>query len=504
MESLRVFFINASPCDQESDQSLLLLIEQIVKQLNQGSLNKLSHNLLDSSYADGINIIDTGLNTGPSNSIKTSIDIELITVPDLRSASELIVQLEDELKGNRRRQRTHQLSQANEQISQASVILWPLPNWQVFKQSLPVLKKLRGSAPIIVISDEPELAPQRLRELGVWEILSSSDLTLHLARTLIYIGRTFRAEQTAISADLHLQQAIQVGQQQEQIISAQAWQIQQLESQLELASRSREQSQELFLRTVSHELRTPMNAIIGFSQFLRRSHDTLSPRQFELIERIFSNATKLLSLIDEILNFAKLETGQLTIQPKWLDLDHLLWAVVDQLQPEASQKGLGFQLQVGKVKIMTDPTYLQQIIYNLLANAVKFTAAGYITVTVEPVAESRATQDWVVILIRDTGVGIQSTEIQHIFEPFRQVDQSLTRQHPGLGLGLAVTASLVQQLQGTITVKSQVGQGSEFRIELPICFKTDSLKTDPETLETGLKIRPEPEIEVCTGKFQKI
>jgi signal transduction histidine kinase len=500
MKSLRVIFVNATPydqADQESDQSLILLVKQVIEQINQKkSSNKPSYNSSD-SCTNSINALNAGLRA----------DAELIAVPDLQLASELVMQLKDHHKIQPNCP-NYQFSQTSERINQASVILWPLSNWQVFERSLPVLNDLLGLAPIIIISDQPELAPPRLQELGIWDVISSADLTLYLARTLIYVERTFRAEQKAISANFRIQQATQFEQRQEQVIAAQAQQIQQLETQLELASQSRG----LFLRTVSHELRTPMNAIIGFSQFLRRGHDTLSPRQFELIERIFSNATKLLSLIDQILNFAKLEAGQLTIQPKWFDLDHLLWAVVDQLQPEASQKGLGFQVRVGKVKIMTDPTYLQQVIYNLLANAVKFTTSGYITVTVEvtvepiaeSVAESRATQGRVVILIRDTGIGMQSAEIQHIFEPFRQVDQSLTRQYQGLGLGLAVTASLVQKLQGTITVKSQVGQGSEFRIELPICLKTDETDGPKNNPKTELKTRLKPEIEVCAGRFQKI
>jgi signal transduction histidine kinase len=485
MESLRVIFINANsdigsgtssgPSSgtssgtslgvEQRNQGLLTLIEEIVEQL----------------------------------------DVELVVAPKLATAVDIIAQTQV----TQSQLTQPQLTQA-QAIAQTKtdVILCPLWDGQIPSEPLSTLQRLVGLATVVLIKGQPELKGEaepddsgferQLQKLGIWDLLSVTDLRSQLGGVLRHIGQSDQTKQKAALANYQLQQTYQLVQQQEQLIETQAQQIQQLESRLAAVS----QAQGQFLRTVSHELRTPMNAILGFSQFLRRRPDTLSSRQFELVERIFNNATRLLHLIDEILNFARLEAGQLSIQPSPIELDRLLWAVIDQLQPEASQKGLGFRVRVGKIKIVSDPTYLQQVLYNLLANAVKFTAAGYISVVVELVsAQSQAESDRIVISIRDTGIGMQPAEIQHIFKPFRQADQSLARQYQGLGLGLAVTALLVQQLQGTITVNSQVGQGSEFRIELPRSFKQVGKEVDRQAGEVEAT---SAEMATHWGRFQKV
>lgn len=334
---------------------------------------------------------------------------------------------------------------------------------QVPLQLLHELRTTTNPVPaVILISDcsDPQMLEQ-WREAGAWDILPSSHLTPELlTRTLRCFLRVRQAEQRYGFAAERLRRNDQLLWYQQQTIEQQKQQIQQLNSRLVQATKIKSQ----FLAMVSHELRTPMNAILGFSQLLWRTKEALNSRQRDMVERILSNAKQLMAAIDEILNFAKIEAGQLELHPESLNLTHLIRAVVAELEQTAAQKDLALHLQLDLANstIVTDPTCLQQVLFNLISNALKFTTTGSITIEA---AEVGAHQ--VVIVIRDTGIGIEPAELEHIFEPFRQVDQSNTRHYRGIGLGLAVTAALVQQMQGTITVKSHVGQGSEFRVELP-------------------------------------
>jgi signal transduction histidine kinase len=196
-----------------------------------------------------------------------------------------------------------------------------------------------------------------------------------------------------------------------------------------------------------------------------------------MVDQILTNAKQLLAMIDQILTFSKIEAGYLAIQRKSLNLVHVTRAVTTELQTAAAQKNLTLTVQsdLSSPQIVTDPTGLQQILFTLIANAVKFTASGEIKVMLEGLGLDR-----VRITVRDTGIGIEATDLEHIFEPFRQVDQSTTRHFEGIGLGLAIAAALVQQLQGSITVTSAPDQGSEFRVELPRQM-TDSTSPQRET-----------------------
>lgn len=333
---------------------------------------------------------------------------------------------------------------------------------KVSLQLLHELKMANSAIPIVVIIDQAESQTlERWQQAGVNEILQRASLTpAQLAQTLRYVIRLHRAEQQAAFAAQRLRQNDQLLLRQYQTIEQQEQQIQQLSLQLLETA----QFKSHFLATVSHELRTPLNAIIGFSQLLQRGQASLNSRQADMVSRILVNARHLLTSINEILTLARIEAGQLNLQQESISLVHLIRSVIEELQGIAAQKHLqlNVHLDLPNPRITTDPTHLQQILFNLISNAVKFTASGSITVEAREIG-----QDQLLITVEDTGVGIKPADLEHIFEPFWQVDQTITRSHRGIGLGLTLTAALVQQIQGKIRVKSNTGKGTQFCIELP-------------------------------------
>jgi len=232
---------------------------------------------------------------------------------------------------------------------------------------------------------------------------------------------------------------------------------------LQLIEAARLKSQ--FLATMSHELRTPLNAVIGFAQVLLRQRSaTLSASQSGMIERILSNGKHLLALINDILDLSKIESGRLELQLELINLDRLVLTTIDELRPLAEQKQLPIHidLQTENLTIVNDSNRLRQVLVNLLSNAIKFTESGCIEIKTCELSDTQF-----MLSVKDTGIGIAASELDHIFEEFRQVDQTITRRHGGTGLGLAITKSLVHMMQGKILVESQLGQGSAFYVELP-------------------------------------
>ncbi|WP_104545530.1 PAS domain S-box protein [Chroococcidiopsis sp. TS-821] len=232
---------------------------------------------------------------------------------------------------------------------------------------------------------------------------------------------------------------------------------------LQLIEAARLKSQ--FLATMSHELRTPMNAIIGFAQVLLRQRTaSLSNTQVEMVERILNNGKNLLALINDILDLSKIEAGRLELVPEEFDLVQLIYSTVAELQPLAEQKQLKLNtiINIDNSQVVNDSVRLRQVLVNLLSNAIKFTETGSVEISVcEP------TPKQLLLSVKDTGIGIAEADLPCIFEEFRQIDQTTTRKHGGTGLGLAITKSLVQMMQGTISVDSKLGQGSTFRINIP-------------------------------------
>lgn len=232
---------------------------------------------------------------------------------------------------------------------------------------------------------------------------------------------------------------------------------------LELMQAARLKTQ--FLATMSHELRTPMNAIIGFSQLLQRqAGDRLGAAHLKMVERIFSNGKILLRLIDDILDLSKMEAGGLQLRPEPFNLPELIARTLEELRSLADEKQLAltFDNQLSNSLAVNDSARLRQVLVNLLSNAIKFTETGSVTVSLlEPEA------DWVEMTVTDTGIGMSQEQQQSIFQEFWQADQSTTRRYSGTGLGLAITDSLVRLMQGRITVASETGEGSCFRVAFP-------------------------------------
>ncbi|MEP0869981.1 PAS domain S-box protein [Trichocoleus desertorum AS-A10] len=262
-----------------------------------------------------------------------------------------------------------------------------------------------------------------------------------------------REERLAVQNDILARQNSELERQRQQI---------QLQN-LQLLEAAQLKSQ--FLATMSHELRTPMNAIIGFSQLLLRQHqERLSAPQQDMVERILNNGKNLLALINDILDLSKIEVGRLELKLEEINLEHLVKATTEELRSLAEQKNLDLSVSTNLLNpgIINDSMRLRQVLVNLLSNAIKFTESGSVKVMAWEVSAN-----CVAIAVQDTGIGIAESDLQHIFEEFRQVDQTTTRKHGGTGLGLAITDWLVQMMNGSITVESVVGQGSIFRVELP-------------------------------------
>jgi signal transduction histidine kinase len=229
----------------------------------------------------------------------------------------------------------------------------------------------------------------------------------------------------------------------------------------------------LFLATISHELRTPMNAIIGFSQILLRpKFAQLTHQQADMVERILNNGKHLLMLLNEVLDFSKLEAGQLDLKADKFDISKVINLAVCEMRSLAEAKNLLLLMQTDlqNTFVFNDPVRIKQILINLLSNAIKFTESGEIWVEVKELPANR-----VVITVRDTGIGIAPEDFKHIFEAFRQVDQTITRKYPGTGLGLAIIDSLVRMMGGKIFLESKLGIGSMFKIELPRQIKSPTV-----------------------------
>jgi PAS domain S-box-containing protein len=219
-----------------------------------------------------------------------------------------------------------------------------------------------------------------------------------------------------------------------------------------------------FLATMSHELRTPLGVIIGYtSMLLEEFFGQLGGEQVETLRRVDTNARELLDLIAAVLDMSRLEAGRLPVEVTRVDVAALLRELQAETQGLQDQSGLTFRWDVDEPlpALWTDPGKLKIIVKNLLSNAVKFTGAGAVAVA----ACSR--DGGVEICVRDTGVGIPREALALIFEPFRQLEGASTRHSGGTGLGLHIVKRLLALLGGTVTVESEVGRGSTFRVWLP-------------------------------------
>ena len=222
---------------------------------------------------------------------------------------------------------------------------------------------------------------------------------------------------------------------------------------------------EEFLATISHELRTPLNAILGWARMLRSGQlsDDNAAKALDTIER---NARAQAQLIDDLLDVSRIVTGKLRMDVRPTDPNSFIDAAVEAVRPAAEAKGVRIQkiVDTGAVSVTGDPVRLQQVVWNLLSNAIKFTPRnGRVQIRLERV------DSHVEIVVNDTGQGIEADFLPHVFDRFRQADQRTSRQHGGMGLGLAIVRHLVELHGGSVDARSPgEGQGSTFTVLLPI------------------------------------
>jgi PAS domain S-box-containing protein len=217
-----------------------------------------------------------------------------------------------------------------------------------------------------------------------------------------------------------------------------------------------------FLATMSHELRTPLNAIIGYESLLKeRIYGPLTEAQVAQLQRIRSSADHLLTLIDEVLTFSRVEAGKEVVHTEEIELRSVIDEAVVMIAPSAQVKGLAVRVEGDGIRLATDSGKVRQIILNLLSNAVKFTDSGEIHVRLDR-NDVRA-----IISVSDTGIGIAPEHLERIFDPFWQVEQRSTRKAGGTGLGLSVSRTLARLVGGEITVESEPGEGTTFTLTLP-------------------------------------
>ena len=223
-----------------------------------------------------------------------------------------------------------------------------------------------------------------------------------------------------------------------------------------------------FLANMSHEIRTPLNGIIGAADLLRKT--ALTPDQEKYIRLITNSGETLLALINDILDISKIEAGELEINLETLVIRDFFYDTLQTVSGKARAKNIALNLNYGENAphaIMSDSVRLNQIMLNLLSNAVKFVEHGHITVNVD-IKQKDGKSCILHVSVEDTGIGIPPDKIQSIFDKFAQADASTTKKYGGTGLGLAITRKLIEIMNGTINVQSEVGIGTTFFFEIPV------------------------------------
>lgn len=227
------------------------------------------------------------------------------------------------------------------------------------------------------------------------------------------------------------------------------------------------EAKSLFLATMSHEIRTPLNGIIGFTDLVLNSQ--LSSEQRQNLTMVQRSGDILLNIINDILDFSRIESGKIDLEEVDYELVDCLEEVLDLHAQSAASKGIELLYELAPELPSTlrgDITRLRQVLMNLVSNALKFTKTGTITI------HASKEEDQLAILVKDTGVGFKPELAESLFEPFNQEDASTTRKYGGTGLGLAICRSLLERMGGEIEAHSEVGQGAEFRFQIPLQLGT--------------------------------
>jgi signal transduction histidine kinase/CheY-like chemotaxis protein len=310
-------------------------------------------------------------------------------------------------------------------------------------------------------------------------------------------SRNLKESQTRLELQhTEMEQTNQQLEEQTQLLEAQKENLTRAKAELErqareLAQASRYKSD--FLANMSHELRTPLNSSLILARLLADNRPgNLTPEQVKYAQTIEAAGNDLLALITEVLDLSKIEAGRMELKLERVSLSRLLESLGRTFEPLAADKGLTFRMQVapGTAETLeTDPQRLEQVLKNILSNALKFTEQGEVSFEV-----GRGDKSRVRFLVRDTGIGIAAHQHQMIFEPFRQADGTTNRKYGGTGLGLSIAREITQLLGGNIEVTSEPGRGSTFTVLVPETYSGPS-SVEPDELpgsSTGSRPRGEP------------
>ncbi len=219
-----------------------------------------------------------------------------------------------------------------------------------------------------------------------------------------------------------------------------------------------------FLATMSHEIRTPLNGVLGVVQLLEQT--PLTQEQREYLEIVDRSGETLLTIINGILDLSRIESGKMNLDPRPFNLRQSVEALVATFENEARAKGLELRLELDEAlppQVVGDEARIKQILFNLVGNAIKFTQRGHVTVRVAAPAPGR-----IELTVEDSGIGIAEEALPRLFDPFTQAEETTTRRYGGSGLGLTICKHFVELMKGEIEVESRPGQGSRFRVQLPL------------------------------------
>jgi len=240
---------------------------------------------------------------------------------------------------------------------------------------------------------------------------------------------------------------------------------------------------EEFLANMSHEIRTPLSAILGYTERMRKTN--LNDRQAGYANVIHTSSEHLLSIVNDILDLSKLESGSLRLEKINFKPDVILKEVCDVLRFKADEKNISLRTDLNEIKDLTvkgDPMRLRQVLYNLVGNAIKFTEKGNVLLNVSTIKRTNSPICSLKFSIHDTGIGIPDEKLKIIFDQFSQADSTITRKYGGTGLGLSISKRIIEMQGGTIEVKSKLLEGSEFTFVIPyeVALKTEE-RNLPET-----------------------
>ena len=249
------------------------------------------------------------------------------------------------------------------------------------------------------------------------------------------------------------------------------------------------------MATTSHELRNPLNVIINSIRLVRDDLCDVREEEKEFLKRADETAIHLLGIINDLLDISRIEAGKFSVVMKPIDLRQVIKDVINLQSVNIQQKGLqlnSIELKE-QIRVNADTAKLKQVLINVIANATKFTDAGSITITTE--IENCQGKSWVVVAVKDTGIGIDTQQQQKLFRPFVMVEGGTTRKYNGTGLGLAISRNLIELMGGTITLDSAgINQGTTVKISLPLIDSEDAFASSTEINAGEEKIREEKKL----------